>query len=78
MAKAARRQQFSGMFDYATNMVAELGRSMERVNMLELLYKFYAADCLDKRDRVAALFGLAPPENRFPMDYSVHWTEMYK
>ena len=43
MAKAARRQQFSGIFDYATNMVAELGRPMERVNMLELLYKFYAA-----------------------------------
>ena len=78
MVKAAIRLQSSNMFDYATNMVADLGRPMLRVSMLELLYKFHAANCLDKRDRVAALFGLVPQENRFPIDYSVHWAEMYK
>ena len=78
MVKAATRLQSSNMFDYAINMVADLGRPSRKVSMLFLLYKFHAAACLDERDRVAALFGLVPLEGRFPMDYSVHWTEMYR
>ncbi|KAK5659655.1 hypothetical protein OQA88_863 [Cercophora sp. LCS_1] len=66
------------MFDYAINVVAGLDRPMIRFSMLELLYRFHAAACLDQRDRIAALFGLVSRECWFPMDYSVHWTEMYR
>lgn len=29
-------------------------------------------------DRIAAHFGLVPKQDRFPMDYSPHWTELYR
>lgn len=76
--KAVLRLQSSNLFDYSTNVVARLGRPTARMGMLELLYKFHAGDCLDPRDRIAALFGLVPESDRFQMDYSVHWTEMYR
>lgn len=76
--RAIHRLQSAKLFDYSTNMVSRLGRPTARVDMLELLYRFHAGNCLDRRDRIAALYGLVPKSSRFQMDYSVHWTEMYK
>jgi len=78
MARAAERLQSSGIFDYSSGLLPELGKSIHRVDMLGLLYKLRYGKFLDKRDRVTALFSLVPPEGRFPIEYSVHWAKMYK
>lgn len=59
-------------------MIASLRGPAVKTSMLELLWSLHRADCLDPKDRIAALFGLIPEDNRFPMDYTVHWLEMYR
>ena len=74
----AQRFQALDMSDYNIKMTAKLCRPTRSLSILELLWNFHEADCLDNKDRVAALFGLVPAESRFQLDYTAHWTELYK
>ncbi|KAL7780866.1 heterokaryon incompatibility domain-containing protein [Trichoderma afarasin] len=75
---AARRIQTLDMSSYSIAMVANLGKSATKDGILALLWKFHEAGCLEPRDRIAALFGLLAKNDRFPLDYTTHWTELYK
>lgn len=75
---AARRFQTFDISSYSIAMVARLGKSARKDGILALLWKFHEADCLEPRDRVAALFGLLAKNDRCPLDYTTHWTELYK
>ncbi|KAF4446745.1 HET domain-containing protein [Fusarium austroafricanum] len=63
---------------YTVRMTASLHKPSVGSGILELLWNFHEGACLEKKDRIAALFGLIDKEQRFSLDYSVHWTELYK
>ncbi|TDZ54772.1 Heterokaryon incompatibility protein 6, OR allele [Colletotrichum trifolii] len=46
--------------------------------ILELLWIFHDAECLDPMDRVAALLGLARESALLTLDYTAHWTTIYQ
>ncbi len=75
---AAIRFQTLDMSDYPINVMANLHRQTIKLTMLELLWHFHEARCLDPKDRIAALFGLISEEHRFHLEYTAHWTELYK
>jgi hypothetical protein len=75
---AARRIQTLDFSCYSVAMIANLGSSATKYGILALLWKFHEAGCLEPRDRIAALFGLLPKKDLFPLDYTTHWTELYK
>lgn len=78
LASAARHVQNLDISDYLVKMAANLHRPAAGLTMLELLWNFHEADCLEPKDRIAALIGLLSEEHRFPMDYTAHWTKLYK
>lgn len=65
------------MADYPIKVMANLRRPTTKLTILELLWHFHEARCLDPKDRIAALFGLISKEHRFHLDYTAHWTELY-
>ena len=78
LALAAKRLQSLDMSSYPIKMMANLGRLTSKPHMLELLWNFHEADCLEHKDRIAALLGLVSDRDRFPLDYTLHWTDIYK
>ncbi|KAJ4122732.1 hypothetical protein NW768_010173 [Fusarium equiseti] len=78
LSLAAARIQKTTMASYPVKMTSNLWRPVAKSSILELLWTFHEAICLEPKDRVAALFGLVSEENRFRLDYSLHWTELYK
>lgn len=66
------------MSDYSIKVMANLRRPTTKLTILELLWHFHEARCSDPKDRIAALFGLVSKEHRFHLDYTAHWTELYK
>lgn len=78
LSSAATRIQKTSLASYPIKMMSNLWRPVTRLGILELLWNFHEAICLEPKDRVAALFGLVSEENRFHLDYSLHWTELYK
>lgn len=75
---AATRFQTLDMSDYPTKVMATLRRPTTKLTILGLLWDFHEAQCLDPRDRIAALYGLVAEEYRVHLDYTAHWTELYK
>lgn len=75
---AATRFQTLDMSDYPIKVMANLRRPMTKLTILELLWNFHEARCLDPKDQICALFGLISKEHRFHLDYTAHWTELYK
>ncbi|KAL8399717.1 hypothetical protein RB594_000208 [Gaeumannomyces avenae] len=63
---------------YSIGMAARLRRPSVSRKMMDLLWNFHEAACLEPRDRIAALFGLVGEESRFPLDWAAHWTDLYK
>ncbi|OBR09765.1 HET domain-containing protein [Colletotrichum higginsianum IMI 349063] len=63
---------------YPINMATNLREPNTKRGILELLWYFHEAECHDPKDRIAALFGLVPDGNRFHLDYTAHWTGLYR
>ncbi|KAI1092530.1 HET-domain-containing protein [Rostrohypoxylon terebratum] len=66
---------------YPIKVMASLGvrrRTYTPYTLLELLWTFDESICLEPKDRVAALYGLSRDNYGYQLDYTVHWTEMYK
>ncbi len=78
LASAARQFQNLDMSDYSIRMAANLRRPSASLSILELLWNFHEAACLEPRDRISALLGLVGEGNRFPMDYTARWADLYK
>ncbi|KAI1778067.1 HET-domain-containing protein [Hypoxylon cercidicola] len=75
---AAARFQSLAMSSYPIKVMANLRRPTIRLTILELLWNFQEAECLEPKDRIAALLGLVHCSHRPRIDYTVHWTELYK
>ncbi len=58
--------------------MANLRRPTTKLSILELLWNFYEARCLLPKDRIAALYGLVSEEYRVHLDYTAHWTGLYR
>ena len=78
LASAATRFQSLDMSSYPVKMATIMGKVTTKRSMLELLWNFHEAGCLEPKDRIVAFLGLVPDEDRFRLDYTVHWTELYK
>ncbi|KAH7193813.1 uncharacterized protein B0J16DRAFT_336049, partial [Fusarium flagelliforme] len=78
LSLAATRIQKTTLASYPIKMMSNLWRPVAKLSILELLWNFHEAICLEPKDRVAALFGLVSEDNRFRLDYSLDWTELYK
>ncbi|KAI1455240.1 HET-domain-containing protein [Annulohypoxylon moriforme] len=78
LSSAATRFQSLDMSSYPIKMMANLNSPASNSTILELLWTFQEARCLEPKDRVAALFDLSQNNYGFYLDYTVHWTEMYK
>ncbi|KLU90417.1 hypothetical protein MAPG_10271 [Magnaporthiopsis poae ATCC 64411] len=78
LALAARQFQNLDLSDYPIRMAANLGRPSAGLSVLELLWNFHEAACLEPRDRIGALLGLVGEESRFPVDCAAPWTDLYK
>lgn len=63
---------------YPIKVMASLDTPRSKYTILELLWTFDKALCLEPKDRVAALYGLSHNKYGYQLDYTVHWTEMYK
>ncbi|KAI1390721.1 HET-domain-containing protein [Hypoxylon trugodes] len=75
---AAERYQTLDMSSYPIKVMANLRKPTENLTILQLLWNFHEAQCLEPKDRVAALLGLVRDANWFCLDYTAHWTEVYK
>ncbi|KAK7217886.1 hypothetical protein V2G26_005889 [Clonostachys chloroleuca] len=75
---AAVRFQRTDLTDYAIKMVASLSTQTIHLSILELLWHFHQSDCLEKKDRIAALWSLVNPNQRFELNYNRLWTEIYQ
>ncbi|KAK2752653.1 HET domain-containing protein [Colletotrichum kahawae] len=75
---AATRFQSLDLASYPINMATNLREPTTDRGMLELLWYFHEAECSDPKDRIAALLGLVPHGNRFHLDYTAHWKELYR
>ena len=58
-------------------VMAKLRRPTTKLTILELLWNFHEARCLDPKDRIASLFSLISKEHQFHLDYTAQWTELY-
>lgn len=75
---AATRIQTLDMSSYPIKVMANLRRPTTKLTILEALWNFHEARCLLPQDRIAALYGLISEEYRVHLDYTVHWTELYR
>jgi hypothetical protein len=55
-----------------------LRRPTTKRTILELLWIFHEAGCLEPKDCIDALFGLVADDHRFHLDYTARWTELHK
>ncbi|KAF6834370.1 HET domain-containing protein [Colletotrichum plurivorum] len=78
LSMAAMRIQSLDMAWYHVSVAAVLREPAPKFGILELLWYFHQAECLEPKDRIAALLGLVRSSNRFHLDYNVHWTELYR
>ncbi|KAI0179350.1 HET-domain-containing protein [Hypoxylon sp. FL1284] len=78
VVQAAIRFQTTDMSYYPVKVMANLRSPTAEVTILELLWNFQESGCLDPKDRVAALVGLAQDRHQLHLDYTAHWTEIYK
>ncbi|GAW23883.1 hypothetical protein ANO14919_134600 [Xylariales sp. No.14919] len=78
LVMAAKRFQTLDMSSYPIKVMANLRRPMNKLTMLELLWNFHEARCLEPKDRIASLLGLATEGHRFHLDYTAQWAEIYK
>ncbi|KAK3942825.1 heterokaryon incompatibility protein-domain-containing protein [Diplogelasinospora grovesii] len=78
LVSAATRFQALDISHYPIAVAANLRRPATNLSMLDALWNFHQAGCSEHKDRIAALFSLVPEINRFPLDYTLHWTELYK
>lgn len=78
LALAATRSQGLDMSSYPIKVMTTLRRPTTKSSMLELLWDFYEAGCLEPKDRIAALVGLVSDGERPHLDYMAHWTDIYK
>ncbi|RWA14895.1 hypothetical protein EKO27_g145 [Xylaria grammica] len=78
LAIAAKRIQTLDISSYQIKVMANLGRPMAKLTMLELLWNFHEARCLEPKDRIAALLGLVTDDHRLRLDYTAQWAELYK
>lgn len=78
LSVAAKRFQRLDMSDYAIKMTANLDGMTTQSSMLELLWNFHEAICLEPKDRIVALLSMVPSDQRFRLDYMKHWTETFK
>ncbi|KAI2466535.1 HET-domain-containing protein [Annulohypoxylon bovei var. microspora] len=78
LALTATRFQTLDMSSYPIKVMANLRRPTTKPTMLELLWTFQEARCLEPKDRVASLFGLVQGGHGFHLDYNTHWTEIFK
>lgn len=79
VAAAARKFQCMDLSSYPIRMAAYLSQLnfSNTPTLLELLWKFHEARCVDRKDRVAALAGLVSG-SPFHLDYTTSWDVMYK
>lgn len=75
---AATRFQYLDLSDYNIKVAANLGPSTTKFTVLELLWHFHDAACLEPKDRIAALLCLGSDGQRFHLDYTKYWIEIYK
>ncbi|XXH04001.1 hypothetical protein Hte_010410 [Hypoxylon texense] len=75
---AAVRFQTLDMSSYPIKVMANLRSPTTKLTLLELLWNFQEAHCLEPKDRVAALLGLVLDGHLFHLAYTAHWTEVYK
>ncbi|KAI0444708.1 HET-domain-containing protein [Xylaria telfairii] len=75
---AATRFQTLDISDYPIRVMTYLRTPTTELTILELLWNFHEARCLERKDRIAALLGLIPDGHRFHLSYTSHWTEVYK
>jgi len=75
---AAIRVQTLDISSYQIKVMANLHKPATKLTMLELLWQFHEAQCLEPKDRITALFGLVSDGHRFHLDYTAQWTELYK
>ncbi|KAK5992299.1 Heterokaryon incompatibility 6-like protein [Cladobotryum mycophilum] len=79
LCNAAKRIQSLDISWYAVKMMTMIGGLATKPSILELLWNFHEASCLEPRDRIASLWGLVRDDHhRFQLDYTLHWTELYK
>lgn len=78
LALAATRLQALDISWYEMKVMANLRRLTTKKSMLELLWHFHEAGCLEPKDRIAALVGLVPDGGRPDLNYLAHWTDIYK
>ena len=78
LSLAATRFQRMDMSDYAIKVAANLGCQTTGLSMLELLWHFHEAACLEPKDRIAAFLSLGLQGQQLRLDYTKHWTELYK
>lgn len=62
--------------EYGLNIVRSL--SQKTHNLGSLLWRFHRSACSDKRDRIAALYGLLPRERQSELDYTMPYQDIYK
>lgn len=78
LVSAASRFQTLDMSSYPIKVMAHLRRPTTKLTILEALWHFHEARCLLPKDRIAALYGLISEECRVHLNYTAHWTELYK
>ncbi|KAK2755796.1 HET domain-containing protein [Colletotrichum kahawae] len=77
VSAAQRLQYVQSMVSYELRVTQNLVG--ERKPILELLWNFHAAGCVQQQDRIAALYGLIPEDETFTLGYNkAPWTSMYK
>ncbi|KAI6090564.1 HET-domain-containing protein [Hypoxylon rubiginosum] len=77
LASAAGRFQTLNISSYPIKVMMKLYRPTTST-ILKLLWDFQEAQCLDPKDRVAALLGLVAETYGSRLDYTAHWTGVYK
>lgn len=77
VSAAQRLQYVQRVVSYELRVTQNL--VSERKPILELLWNFHAAGCAQQQDRIAALYGLIPEDEKFTLGYNKSpWTSMYR
>ncbi|KAM3068309.1 hypothetical protein ACMFMG_009449 [Clarireedia jacksonii] len=78
LASAASHIQTLDISSYSVKMIASMHKRKATSSILELLWSFHEAACLEPKDRITAFFGLVSGDSLFSLDYSLHWTKLYR